>query len=75
MDEVKGATSRTVHLEKLGQFFSSLSLVILLNLSQTWHPYLLLVFLIQFWSYSTLGNYYFEISSNLKVIRKWLKIS
>ena len=67
---VKGATSRTTHLEKIGNFFSSLLVVIGLNLRQFEPSLVSFAFLLFRWCFSMLENYYFEVSFNLKVIRK-----
>ena len=66
----KGATSRITHLEKTGNFFSSLLVVIGPNLRQSKPSSVIFAFLLFPWVFSMLENYYFEASFSFKVIRK-----
>ena len=64
----KGATSWFVHLGKLSLNFSSSSFAICVNLlhpSPSLFPYALILSL---WCFTILVNYYFQVSSNLKLI-------
>ena len=65
-NHLKRATSRLVeHLEKFRLNFSSLSLVIRVNLL---HPCSFMVYLLFLWCFSILANCYFQVSFSLKVI-------
>ena len=66
--ELKGATSRFVHLEKFSLNFSSSSLVISVNLRHPAPSLFLLGLLSPLWCFSILRSYYFVVSFNLKVI-------
>ena len=67
-ETVKGATSRFAHLEKFSLTFSSSSFAIRLNLLHPQPSLFLFGFLSPLWCFSTLVNYYFEVSFSFKVI-------
>ena len=70
---LKGATSRFVHLEKFSLNFSSSSFVICVNLRHPAPSLFLLGLLSPLWYFSILQNYYFVVSFNLKVILHGVK--
>lgn len=73
---LKGAMSRTTHLQKNWQVFSSLLIVIglnVLNLRQLKPSLVIFAFLSFRWCFSMFENYYFKVSFNFKVIRKMTK--
>ena len=68
----KGATSRTMHLEKIGNFFKFVDCNRSLSSSVEAFLGYFCVFIYPL-VFSMLENYYFEVSFNFKVIRKMTK--